>query len=62
VSDAVPRTPSLVAVIVAPPAAIAVTIPLDATVATLVFDDDHVTLCPVTTVPPDVLSVAVNCI
>ena len=35
--------------------------PPDDTVAAAVFDEDHETLCPVTTPPLDVLSVAVNC-
>ncbi len=44
VIDAVPVFPALVAVIVAAPALTAVTSPLEPTVATPVFDDDHVTL------------------
>jgi hypothetical protein len=51
VTLAVPLIPSLDAVIMAAPIATAVTIPLDETVATLVFEDDHVTARPVSTVP-----------
>jgi hypothetical protein len=43
--------PSLVAVMMAAPMATAVTIPLEDTVATPVFEDDHVTARPVSTVP-----------
>lgn len=51
VTCAVPLTPSLVAVMIAAPTATAVTIPLVDTVAMLVFEDDHVTARPVSTVP-----------
>jgi hypothetical protein len=43
----VPLIPSLVAVMIAAPTATAVTIPLEDTVAMLVFDDAHVTTRPV---------------
>ena len=52
-TDAVPDTPPLVAVIVtAGPAAIALTMPVLDTVAVLSFDDDHVTVRPVSGFPP----------
>ena len=60
VTDAVPLFPSLVAVIVALPAATAVTTPLFETVATFGALDDHVTVRPVSTVPLDALTVAVS--
>lgn len=56
VMGAVPLTPSLVAVIVALPAATPVTVPVDETVATFVFELAHVTTRPVS-VAPDALRV-----
>jgi len=47
----VPLFPELVAVIVAEPAATPVTTPLEFTVATPVLLLDHVTVCPVITLP-----------
>jgi len=42
----VPDTPELVAVIVAEPAAMPVTTPVEFTVAAAVLFEDHVTVCP----------------
>ena len=50
IADA-PLFPELVAVIVAEPAATPVTTPLEFTVATPVLLLDHVTVCPVITLP-----------
>jgi hypothetical protein len=57
---AVPVFPSLDAVIVALPAATAVTTPADDTVATAAFDVLHVTVRPVSTAPAASLVTAVN--
>lgn len=59
VTLAVPALPSLVAVIVAEPAATAVTMPVAATVATPVFELDHVTARPVSTLPAESFVTAV---
>src|SRR6185503_15099050 len=61
VMDDVPLCPSLVAVIVAEPAALAVTRPVAFTVATVVWLDDHVTVRPVRMLPLASLRVAVRC-
>src|SRR5437773_10959649 len=58
---AVPLWPSLVAVIVAGPAAMPVTSPLPFTVATAVFELAHVTTRPVRAVPLASCGVAVSC-
>jgi hypothetical protein len=57
----VPVFPSLVAVIVAGPAAIPVTNPVAVTVAFVASDVDHVTTRPVSTAPPAASVVAVSC-
>jgi hypothetical protein len=62
VMAAVPLCPSLVAVIVAPPAAPAVTSPLPFTVATVVLFEDHVTTRPANGLPLASLGVAVSCV
>jgi len=62
VSAAVPLFPSLVAVIVAVPAATAVTTPDDDTVAAAVLLDVHDTGRPVTTLPAASLVVAVSAV
>ncbi len=62
VSAADPLFPSLVAVIVALPAATAVTTPCAETVATAVFELDHATAGPVTTLPEASFSVAASCV
>jgi hypothetical protein len=59
ISD-VPVTPELLAVIVAEPAATPVTMPLELTVAAAVLLFDHVTVCPVITLPFWSLTVACN--
>src|SRR3989440_9955960 len=58
---AVPLCPSLVAVMVADPAATPLTRPLPLTVATLVLALVHVTVRPVNTLPAASRSVAVSC-
>src|SRR5690242_2652483 len=58
---AVPLWPSLVAVIVAEPAAEAVTRPLPLTVATEPLLDAQVIVRPVNTLPPESVSVACSC-
>jgi hypothetical protein len=58
---AVPLLPSLVAVIVADPAATAVTRPLDETRAIEVLELDHVTVLPVSVTPLASFVVAVSC-
>ena len=58
---AVSLLPSLVAVIVAPPAAFAVTSPLELTVATVVLLLAQVTVRPVSTFPTESFRVAVSC-
>src|SRR5437868_1837812 len=58
---AVPLCPSLVAVIVAEPAALALTNPLPLTLATPVLPLAHVTTRPDRVLPSASLSVAVNC-
>ncbi len=60
VTDAVPATLSLVAVIVAVPAATAVTTPVVDTVATADAFDDHATTRPVSTLPLASFVTAVN--
>jgi hypothetical protein len=60
-TEAVPLFPSLVAVIVAEPAATPVTTPLDETVATPVLELDHVTVRPVNTLLFASRVVAVSC-
>lgn len=62
VTVADPVRPSLVAVIVALPAATATTSPAFETVATPVFDDDHAIVRPVTTAPEPSRSTAVACV
>src|SRR5438094_1909250 len=57
----VPLLPSLVAVMVAEPAPLPVTSPLELTPATDVLFDDHVTTRPVRMFPLASLSVAVSC-
>ena len=49
-----------VAMIVADPFAAAVTSPADETVATVVSEDDHVTVAPDITVPPASFTVALS--
>src|SRR6266576_638182 len=61
VAAAVPAFPSLVAVIVAVPAATPFTSPLLLTVAILVLLLAHVTVRPVSAVPPESFGVAVSC-
>src|SRR3989454_3325992 len=61
VSAAVPFVPSLVAVIVADPAATPVTSPVPLTVATPVLLLAHVTTRPVSAVPPASFGVAESC-
>jgi hypothetical protein len=61
VTLAVPLFPSLVAVIVAEPAATPVTTPLDETVAIPVLELDHVTVRPVSTLLFASRAVAVSC-
>src|SRR5438552_12747745 len=61
VTLAVPLCPSLVAVIVADPAAAAVTSPLPSTLATDVLLLDHVTVRPASAVPLASFGVAVGC-
>ena len=56
----VPLNEPDVAVIVADPFATAVTRPADDTVATPVFDEDHVTVAPEIAVPPASLTVAAS--
>src|SRR5689334_24095499 len=56
----VPVLPSLVAVIVAEPAALAVTSPVELTLAALLLLEDHVTTRPVRMLPLASLSVAVS--
>jgi hypothetical protein len=56
----VPEIPSLVAVIVAAPAATAVTRPLELTVAAPLLSLDHATVRPVSVLPLASRSVAVN--
>ena len=60
VTDAVPVIEPEVAVIVAVPVATAVTTPVDATVATVVSDDDQVTEAPEIAVPPASFTVALS--
>jgi hypothetical protein len=55
-----PLTPSLDAVMVAPPLPVAVTRPPALTVATAEFEDDHVTVRPVRTLPTSSRVTAVN--
>jgi hypothetical protein len=57
---ALPDLPSLVAVAVAVPAAIPVTTPTLDTLATLAFDEVHVTVRPISAFPPASLGVAVS--
>lgn len=57
----VPLTPSTDALIVAEPAAEAVTSPLLETVATVVFDEDHVAVRPERTLADASFAVAANC-
>src|SRR5207247_9762829 len=59
--DEVPLLPSLVAVIVADPAATPVTSPLAETVATAGALLDQVTIRPVSTLPAESFVVAVSC-
>jgi hypothetical protein len=61
VIEDVPVLVSLVAVIVAAPAATVVTRPFASTVATALLFEDQVTVRPVSTVPLTSVSVAVNC-
>ena len=58
--EEVPVFPSLVAVITAVPAAAAVTIPVDETLAIVASLEDHVTTRPVKTMPLMSLVVATN--
>lgn len=62
VTFAEPLLPSLVAVIAAVPEPTAVTTPLALTVATFVFDEDHVTVRPVSVAPPASLVTADACV
>jgi hypothetical protein len=62
VMAAVPLFPSLVAVIVADPAATPVTSPVEETVAAPALEVVHVTARPVSTVPPASRSVACSCV
>ena len=57
---AVPLAAPEVAVIVALPSATEVTSPADDTVATPVFDEDHVTTAPEIVAPPESFTVAVS--
>src|SRR4029077_2295124 len=57
----VPVLPSLVAVIVAEPAALAVTSPFELTLAAVLLLEDHVMTRPVRMLPVASLSVAVSC-
>jgi hypothetical protein len=59
--EAVPLTPSTVAVMVAVPLDTAVTVPEAFTVTTSSFDDDHVNVLPGTVLPPEFLAVGCNC-
>ena len=60
--DSAPATPENVAEITAVPLPTLVTRPVDDTVATAVFDDDHVAeLVTSSSAPPDTVAVAVNC-
>src|SRR5205809_908412 len=61
VTVALPAFPSLVAVIVAEPAALLVTRPLGLTVATAVLLLPHVTVRPVSALPAESFGVAVSC-
>ena len=61
VSAAEPVLPSLVATIVAEPAATAVTSPEAETLATAVFEEVHAMVCPLRTLPDASRSVAVAC-
>src|SRR5690349_6830035 len=61
VMEAVPDLPSLVAVMVTPPAALAVTSPLELTLATVLLLDVQVTVFPVSGVPLASRGVAVSC-
>src|SRR5439155_758998 len=61
VTVALPAFPSLVAVIVADPAALLVTRPLGPTVATAVLLLAHVTVRPVSVLPAESFGVAVSC-
>src|SRR5947207_15337114 len=61
VTVALPAFPSLVAVIVADPAALLVTRPLGPTVATAVLLLAHVTVRPVSALPAEAFGVAVSC-
>ena len=61
VTVALPAFPSLVAVIVADPAALLVTRPLGPTVATAVLLLAHVTVRPVSALPAESFGVAVSC-
>src|SRR5438094_5082701 len=61
VTVALPAFPSLVAVIVAEPAALLVTRPLGLTVATAVLLLAHVTARPVSALPAESFGVAVSC-
>src|SRR3989442_8273384 len=61
VSAAVPLCPSLVAVIVAAPAATPVTSPLPLTAAPAGLPEAHVTVRPVSGLPPASFGVAVSC-
>src|SRR5438067_11900148 len=61
VTAALPALPSLVAVIVADPAALLVTRPLGLTVATAVLLLAHVTVRPVSALPAESFGVAVSC-
>src|SRR5207248_9877487 len=61
VTVALPAFPSLVAVIVAEPAALLVTRPLGLTVATAVLLLAHVTVRPVSALPAESFGVAVSC-
>src|SRR3989454_3127393 len=61
VTVALPAFPSLVAVIVADPAALLVTRPLGLTVATAVLLLAHVTGRPVSALPAESFGVAVSC-
>src|SRR5205823_6466012 len=61
VTVALPAFPSLVAVIVADPAALLVTRPLGLTVATAVLLLAHVTVRPVSALPAESFGVAVSC-
>jgi len=61
VAALVPTLPSEVALIAAVPAAIPVTSPDELTVATELFELDHVTTLPVSVFPRESLAVAVSC-